>query len=129
MGAEIVFFNTSPGKTSLHNFNDRVVVRLQVRTGKYVIIGRVVIINTDSDPQNGSALLTTLDGQQELDRVDIRLGSRGDAPDLAISLQATFSVEREAIVDIRCASFVGFAEQASIIAIKVDDIVQFPPAP
>lgn len=129
MGAEIVFFNTSPALNNLNNFNDTVIVRLQVRAGKYVIIGRVVVINTDSDPQNASARMTTLDGLQELDRVDVRLGGRGGAPDMAVSLQATLTVDREVILDVRCASYVAFARQGSIIAIKVGDIVQFPPEP
>ena len=92
--------------------------------GKFVIVGRVVIMNHDGDSQFATARLTTLDGKTELDKVGVRIG--GVSETQAISLQAVMELgpgkNTDPIVDIRCATYKGLAEHASLLAIQVDDL-------
>jgi hypothetical protein len=122
----IAFYGTNPGSVILHNFADSVVVRVDLRptdVGKFVVFGRVVIQNWDGDSQFATARLTTLDGKTELDTVTVRL--QDGVVSQPVSLQAAFELgthNTDPIVDLRCATFKGLAEQASLFVVQVDDL-------
>jgi hypothetical protein len=120
----IAFTNTHVGIVPLNHFADQMVVQLTVRdSGKYVVFGRVVITNWDGDPQNASARLTTHDQATELDRADVRIDSKSCAQ--SISLQGTLilpSKTENSIIDIRCSTYNGVAQEATLFAILVDDL-------
>ena len=76
-------------------------------------------------PLKFSASLTTLDGKTELDRVDLRLSENDENLEASVSLQGTFelpSPDAIPIVDLRCSTYSGSADQASFIVIAVDDL-------
>ena len=88
----IVYTASNSGGENLNNFVDTVIVRLRVQdAGQFLILGKVVILNDDGDFQEADARLTTLDGETELDRADVRIGPAGGSFTGAqeISLQAT----------------------------------------
>ena len=124
----IVFYSTNPGIVNLHNFADSVVLRIDLRptdVGKFVVFGRVVISNWDGDPQFAIARLTTLDGKTELDKVDVRIGDWSNNPSQSISLQAVLELGQpnaDPIVDLRCATFRGNVQQATLFVIQMDDL-------
>ena len=109
----------------LNNFNDTVVLRLTLPGGGFfLILGRVVIANFDTDSQTATARLTREDGFEELDRVDIRIGGAGDGALQSISLQAALSLPLETsgdLIDLRCGTYKGFAFQSSLLAMQVDE--------
>lgn len=112
-------------KVNLDNFAEATLVRVQIEEfGNYMILGRLVLQNTDGAAQSGSARITTADGSNELDRVDLRINGDGEAQ--SISLQATLTLPSENandIVDLRCSTFSGAASEALLFACKVDRIV------
>jgi hypothetical protein len=116
---------TGQGGATLHNFNDEVIVRVRlppVKIGVWLLMGRVLIFNTDNDAQWASARLTTDDGATKLDEVDpVRIDGWFSQ---AMSLQAVLS-ERlgdEPIVDLRCSTYSGIASDGSLFALLVDDL-------
>jgi hypothetical protein len=129
--ARVAFFNIQdPDVIVLENFNDTVVVRLAVPKGQYVVFGKVSLRNSDGDPQNATARLTSQDGFNIIDQADIRVGrsegifhSTNFTSTNSISVQGTFTVDGEGeIVDIRCATFRGNVSQASLIAIGAENL-------
>ena len=110
------FVNSDPKDVKLANFGEVAVIRLNVRTGTYLVFGRVTIWNSYVDSQNASAKLTHSDGADIADRADVRL-----APDTrqVLYLQGTLIVKDSAMVDIRCATYNGIVSQASLFAIEV----------
>lgn len=131
----IVFIAAKDDSTPLKQFADTVIVRLRVRdAGQFLIIGKVVIWNNDGDFQNASARLTTLDGETELDRADVRIGpfaapvNQVSSPGKQeISLQATMSLpanNADTIIDLRCSTFDGGATEAKLFAVLVGSLQQ-----
>ena len=125
----IVFFGTHTNVVSLHNFADNVVLRVDLRpidSGKFVVWGRVAIMNYDGSSQMATARLTTLDGATELDRADVRLGEVSESDTQAISLQAVLELgvdqKTNTIIDLRCSTFRGHAHQASLLVMRVDEL-------
>jgi hypothetical protein len=114
------FVNSNPAVANLRNNNDVVILRLGLpEPGEYVIFGRVVLSNLDSDGQAASARCTLKDGADLSDGVNIRIP--GDSSQ-TIHLQGTARVASPQIVDIRCSTFSGNASQSSLFAIPVDQL-------
>lgn len=115
------------GLVVLDAFNDVVIARLTVPAmGKYVILARVVVYNADWDAQDVSARLCHSDGKVDLDRVDLRLI---DDQRTTIHLQGTFEmVHGLNVLEIRCATYRGYAIQPSIFALEVSQVILPPPA-
>ena len=114
------FVNSNPAVATLRNNNDVVILRLGLaEPGEYVIFGRVVLSNLDSDGQAASARCTLKDGADLSDGVNIRIP--GDSSQ-TIHLQGTARVAGPEIVDIRCSTFSGNASQSSLVAIPVDQL-------
>ena len=126
MAIDNIVFHNIGGIVDLHNFNDTLAVKLRVRdAGKYVIWGKVVIANSDGSSQNASARLTTLDGVTELDRTDVRIDKISDANKQCLYLQATMVLPDKSandVIDIRCATFSGNAQESSLFAMLVDGL-------
>jgi hypothetical protein len=120
MLAGIAFVNSNEGGPPLNNFNDVVVLRLQVKPGTYVVFGRVVILNQDGDPQNASARVTSKDGSNLIDKVEVRIPGRTTRS--SVSLQGTVRVDQTDLVDIRCSTFNGQATNSSLFAIEVSQL-------
>ncbi len=116
------FVNSDPSEHVLQNNNDVVLIRLGLaEPGVYVVFGRVVILNEDADAQLASARSTVQDGADLVDRVDLNLPGYCSQ---TIYLQGTAKVDagHPQIVDIRCSTFKGFAQQSSLFAIHVDQL-------
>ena len=97
-------------------------MRLNVKEpGAYTVFGRVSIQNDDGDAQlrMPTVKLTHDDGAFLVDRVDVRIpgNSRHSMP-----LQGTLRVDTPKIVDIRCSTFRGSANQSSLFAVQVTDL-------
>jgi hypothetical protein len=116
-----------PRTVELHNFDDVVVVRLAlpaVKAGVWMLIGRVVIANSDADEQSASARLTTetAHGNLVLDAVD----DLGPNPNMVVSLQGFLRrghpVLVEPIVDLRCSTYFGVAAYGRLFALLVDEV-------
>jgi hypothetical protein len=119
--AGIAFVNSNPDGSPLNNFNDVAVLRLGVKEGTYVGFARVGIQNDDGDSQNATARITLRDGADLSDRVDVRIpGNTRDS----LSLQGTLRVDpgKTEIVDVRCSTFRGFANQSSLFAVQVTEL-------
>lgn len=93
-------------------------------TGKFVIWGKVTVLNNVSAQLNVTAFMTTLDGATTLDST-VFIISAGLFPVEATGpLQSTLDLSQTSvndIVDIRCvAAIPATAASASLIAIPVD---------
>jgi len=124
-----VFIATRADDVDLLDFRDTVILRLRFpEQGNFVMLGKVVITNIDdSADQNATVRLTTLDGETELDRAEIRIGKGNDSDNGAqsVSLQATLSLPADTaneIVDLRCSTSKGHARFASLFAVQVGDL-------
>ena len=109
----------------LLNFAEQVMTRIQLREsgGHVLVLGKVVIVNSDTSDQNATARLTTVDGQVELDRVDVRIPSQGSQ---CLSLNGWITGADAAagqFVDLRCSTFEGRAKKVRLNAILVDVLV------
>ncbi len=121
-----------PGIT-LSNNSPAVAVRMRLpNTGKFVIWGKVTVINTNGTPADVSVSMTTLDGATTLDSTTFQIGS---SYGITVPLQSTLDLSQptaDAIVDIRCelgvvtvnSAVIGGMESASLIAIPVDALSQ-----
>jgi hypothetical protein len=129
----IAFADTNPFRVNLRNFRDEVLVRLLLRPGFYVVFGKAVVYNLDGSQQKAGAQLTSRDGSNSIDISEVRIdGGSGldDVEGMAISVQGTLVVAvNDDIVDIRCATFNGFVQQASLTAILVDGFLRIPITP
>lgn len=89
-------------------------------TGMFVVWGKVIVSNSATTAQAGSALMTTLDGATTTDVAEFYLGVSGL---VTLSLQSTLNLglaNTNEVVDIRCFGASGTATYASLIAIPVD---------
>ena len=95
--------------------------------GLYIVFARVVIQNLDDDTQTAQARISH--GEESIiDLVDVSLTGGGKIGfegfiRTAISLQGTLRVDPNVPkqVNLRCVTFNGVADQASIIAVQVSD--------
>jgi hypothetical protein len=125
------------GAISLKNNRETRVMRLQVAgNSKLVIFGRVVIENNDSDTQKASALLVAIPSSAKstviLDLVEVFLDERSDGNFQSISLQGVWETSQQdrdpsraapdESIDLRCSTHDGFARQAKLYAISVDEL-------
>lgn len=118
---DIAFVTSWEKESFIEHFNDVAVIRMALpEPGAYLIFGRVVISNSDGDPQNATAQITLDDGNVIADRADVRIVSGGAQ---AISLQGTAEVDPNRpgrIVDIRCSTQRGYVKQISLFAHRVE---------
>jgi hypothetical protein len=104
---------------SLNNFHDEVCAKLELTEGKYALVGRVAVYNVDGDSQGATAKLVH-DRNVVLDQVElVRLLSVESS---CISLQALFEAAGNETITIEANTYDGFAYDASLVAIKVDQI-------
>ncbi len=118
MGGELAVSTTNRGPVALHNFNDTMLLKLELRRGNWAIFGKVCVANRDSDPQHMSAKLV-----RDVNVIIDFAESYGEFyRNEVMALQTTLTVEEIEIVVLSCSTYNGGAEWASLIAIKVDAI-------
>jgi hypothetical protein len=122
MGAELAVMTKSGGTWSsmavLNNFADTIVAKLEL-TGdndKWILFGRVMIINMDSDNQGASALMHN--ANVSLDTVELWMLEHERQ---CVTLHAALVVRERETITLECNTYKGGAYAASIVAIKVDD--------
>src|SRR6476469_2247351 len=102
------------------SINDVTVFRLNVKEHEsYTVFGRLSIQHDDGDAQNATVKLTHDDGALLVDRVDVRIPGNSRH---SMSLQGTLRVDTPKILDIRCSTFRGSANQSSLFAVQVTDL-------
>jgi hypothetical protein len=128
------------GGVPLGNNSPTVAVRMRLpNTGKFVIWGKVTVINTSGTLADVTVSMTTLDGATTLDSTTFQIGIGYGT---SVPLQSTLDLSQptaDQIVDIRCAldvgttnnAVIGGATSASLIAIPVDALSEAaaPPPP
>src|SRR5439155_20394736 len=118
MGAEVAVSVKSNAVTSLNNFNDTLIVKMQLKPGKWVILGRALLQNHDGDLQTVMARILH-NANVEVDRVDIWATAywRG-----CVYLQGTLTSERDETIELSCSTYKGIAQSGSLIAFGVDNV-------
>jgi hypothetical protein len=125
MGAELAVHAEQPqqwptgGWVELHGFADVIVTKLELEMGVWVIVGRVVIKNTDGDNQMVTAKIVH-DANVIIDHVTIWAPS---ATQHCMAVQATLKSRRPETVVLMCNTFSGHVFSGSLIAFKVDNAV------
>jgi len=123
MGAELAIRGQQSGIAPLNNFADVIVVKLELEKGSWVIFGRALVDNFDSDPQDIAARIIH-DANVIIDGIGIHAdgGTRH-----CLAVQATLRSNRAETVVLLCSTYKGIAEYGSLIAFKVDDVTQASP--
>jgi hypothetical protein len=104
----------------LSEFHEGLVVRLHLNGDEQpnvMIIGKVVVFNSDGDPQDAKVRLTFEDGRVQLDEVDIRLMGTSSQAVTLIGWIRPPDLTPNSIVDLRVSTFNGFTQHARLIAI------------
>jgi hypothetical protein len=117
MGAEIAI-RTSGGQALLNNFADNIVAKMHLEEGNWVIFGRVFVRNLDSDRQYATVRLVH-DANIDLDTV-VQYPGPGEI--VCYSMHGMLTVREKETVTLNCNSYFGIAQDASVVAIKVDAI-------
>ena len=121
MGAEQAIVSTSPGTGGLQGFADQVVAKIHLaKHKKWLLLGRVVVLNEDGDRQPVTAKLVH-DATIVVDQ------SRQVIPFLeqhCIHLQTPFELQegKSNVITLECNTFDGSFTFGSLIALQVDDI-------
>ena len=110
-----------PGGASLRNFNDEIVVKMQLEDddeGWWILMARVTLISSDSDRQNATAKLV-----HDANVVIIEETNYMDYLDpICVYLQVGFQVKGKETVTLECNTFKGVGNLGSVVALKVDEI-------
>src|SRR5262249_12383097 len=123
MGAELAIRGQQSGIAQLRNFADVIVVKLELEKGCWVIFGRVLVDNFDSDQQTIAARIIH-DANVIIDGIEIYADEKTRA---CLAVQATLRSTRAETVVLVCSTYKGIAEYGSLIAFKVDDVTQASP--
>ena len=102
----------------LNQFADVIVVKLELEKGSWVIFGRALVDNFDSDNQTIAARIIH-DANVIIDEIDIFAGEKTRH---CLAVQATLRSNRAETVVLVCSTYKGIAEYGSLIAFKVDDV-------
>lgn len=120
MGTVIVFHATGGGENGVSGFSDEIQLSLRLPGGKYVVHGRIEVGNLDGDEQRGSCGLRIRSSLRFIDRLDFVLAEESA---VYLALQGVCNLpEVEDTIDLTAGTYNGFSNQASLIAISVDDI-------
>jgi hypothetical protein len=117
MGAELAI-RTSGGTAILNKFADNIVAKLHLETGSWVIFGRVFVANLDGDKQYATVRLVH-DANVDLDSVVQYIESWDH---VCYSMHGMLNVREKETITLNCNTYYGTAQDASIVAIKVDTI-------
>ena len=123
MGAERAVIATQQVGTvvvglPLGNFHDEIVVKMDLREGKlWILMGRVVLRNSDDDGQYATARLIH-NANVPLDEATAHIPP-GES---CFYLQAGLAAEGRETVTLECNTYSGGARHGSIIAFAVDHI-------
>ena len=121
MTIPIAVHSKNLGGIELSDFAGARAVEMKLNPGWWVVFGRVIVVNMDSDPQN--ALLRAERGYRVVDKWAQRLNSGWP---VIITLQASVAVDpnNSDVIDIECATYRGIAFTASLIAIQVNGVTE-----
>lgn len=126
MSAVFAFSKSEDGPVFLDQFQMTGIVSLELGNGRYLVFGKVVIRNADSDPQNAQVQLRRSDGSgpsfATLDQSAVQISEAGEGDQVAVSVQVGFRIAEAEVetVDLACASANGFAAEAQLAALKLD---------
>jgi hypothetical protein len=120
----LVLHARHPTAVGISGYAETVVVRLRIRPGNWVVHGRVVLENADSDEQTATVKTTSMNGTNVIDEVNYALPRRQGVHGgfMVVSLQGVLQIEQqhgEEIIDLRCATYKGVATHAKLLAIEV----------
>ena len=108
----------------LNNFHEEIVVRIRARPNEsnILVTGKVVITNSDGDPQNASVRLTFQDGFNETDTTTVRIPGGGSQVVSVIGWVRGQDVIAGQFVDLRVSTFNGVTQKARLVVMGADNI-------
>lgn len=115
----VVFHAADPGGApgTLMGFDQVIALSLELPAGKYVLHGRVQLMNMDGDRQNTSAGLRIRSSLAYPDNVDAYLT---EYTSLTAPLQCVIDLPEGDTIDLVVSTYAGYWEHASVIAFAVD---------
>ncbi len=116
----IAVVGSAEGVFQLNQNIERVILSMIVKEpGVYLVFARVLVFNGDSDRQVISVRVTHDNGTYNVDRVAIE-PQNGT---YFIALQGTLQVDADhpKVLELRCATYSGMANDPKIFAVQVDD--------
>ena len=119
MGAEVAVHARNNANFTLLGFADVTVLEISLGRGRWVVLGRVTMINLDSDQQPATAKLV-YDINATIDVYSFWPYEvfRG-----CVALQGVVDLKNEAtVVALQCNTYKGQAEYASLVAFPVDTL-------
>ncbi len=119
MSIGIISQPTDQGPEPLHNFVETIVHSISITGGNWLIFGKILVSNSDSDDQNVNVRLR-VHAQKVLDRADFRMPGGGIGQPVSLEAAMTGPDAAPTRLDITCATFNGQAYEAQLIAISVD---------
>ena len=117
MGAEVAVHARNNANVNLLGFADVTVLEMRLGKGRWVVLGRVTMINLDSDQQPATAKIV-YDIKQTIDVYSFWPYEvfRG-----CVALQGVADLTNEVtVIALQCNTYKGQAEYASLIAFPVD---------
>ena len=118
MASVDVVTKANAGLVGLAGFVDTEIVKIRIGQGHWVILGRVMIHQTDGDFQWIRAKILH-DQNVVLDQIgyQVRPGWNG-----CLALQATLLSKERQSITLECHTYSGFAYSGSLVAFSVDSI-------
>lgn len=126
MCAVIAHFSSPSGPVRLEGSGEvtRALPDLELADGHYALFGKVVVANTDLDPQNARVQLRRSERPEGpftvLDESFARIGPLGRADRLSVAVEWRVYVTGIDFIGIGCSTHRGVAADARLTAIRID---------
>ncbi|GAA3113702.1 hypothetical protein GCM10010520_67210 [Rhizobium viscosum] len=104
---------------TLGHFRETPILSIQLATGSWMLIGRVLVANTDGDPQLATAAFKVRSALTFPDRLDRTINANSL---FTFPLMGVLDLPSDDTVDLVAATFEGEAVHCSIMAVPVDEL-------